>query len=39
MVLYVERAALVLLLTLGMCIVPGCLAIRKVLAADLAGLF
>lgn len=39
MILNVQRAATVLLLTLAMCIASGCLAMRKVLAADPAELF
>ncbi|MCD4726063.1 MAG: ABC transporter, partial [Pirellulales bacterium] len=39
MILNVPRAASVLLLTLAMCVVSGCLAMRKVLAADPAELF
>lgn len=39
MILNVPRAASVLLLTLAMCIASGCLAMRKVLAADPAELF
>ncbi len=39
MMMTVPRAASVLLLTLAMCIVSGCLAMRKVLAADPASLF
>ena len=39
MILNVPRAASVLLLTLAMCIASGCLAMRKVLAADPAALF
>ena len=39
MILNVPRAALVLALTLAMCVVSGCLAMRKVLAADPAELF
>jgi putative ABC transport system permease protein len=39
MILNVPRAASVLLLTLAMCVASGCLAMRKVLAADPAELF
>ena len=39
MILNVPRAASVLLLTLAMCIASGCLAMRKVVAADPAELF
>jgi len=39
MMLTVPRAALIYGLTLAMCIVSGCLAMRKLLAADPADLF
>lgn len=39
LILNVQRAATVLLLTLAMCIASGCLAMRKVVAADPAELF
>ncbi|OHB76778.1 MAG: hypothetical protein A2W31_12565 [Planctomycetes bacterium RBG_16_64_10] len=39
MMLSIPRAAWVLLLTLTMCIISGCLAMRRVLAADPADLF
>lgn len=39
MILNVQRAVTVLLLTLAMCIASGCLAMRKVVAADPAELF
>ena len=39
MVLTFPRAALVYVLTLGMCVFSGCLAMRKLLAADPADLF
>jgi putative ABC transport system permease protein len=39
MVMTVPRAASMFLMTLGMCIASGCLAMRKVIAADPASLF
>ena len=39
MILSLRRAAVVFALTAAMCVVSGCLAIRKVLAADPAELF
>ena len=39
MIMNLPRAGLVFVLTLGMCVVSGCLAVRKVLAADPADLF
>ena len=39
MILNVRRAAAVLRLTLAMCIASGCLAMRKVVAADRAAWF